>query len=910
MSELALKVIAENKRTKAKFLDLGQCGLTRVPDEIKELTWLESLVLSDQYFVPSDDDDGFNEVRGSANPGDSNRNLTDIRAVGALTSLQTLFLNDTQVAGVKPLSGLHSLQSLYLHGTQVSDLRPLSGLHSLQTLSLYRTQVSDPRPLSGLRSLQMLSLGYTQVRDVGPLSGLSSLQTLDLGNAQVSDLTSLIPLLQRNLPARWSDRSWEGPGIYLEGCPLTTPSPEIVEQGNEAILNYFDELNRQQVDHLYEAKMLLLGKGSAGKTSLLRRLYEPDLPLPTDKESTKGIDIIRHDFTLRNGRSFRLNIWDFGGQEIYHATHHFFLTRGSLYVLVDDTRENNKSVSDEGFKYWLDLVDVFGGHSPVLIFQNHKSGRSKAIDFPGIKARYDNVKPDLYGGDLSNPESVEEIRTDIELYAARLEHIGDPLPAGWVKLRAEVEQLAKTTPYISQQQYFDIYNRHMEFDRAKALHLSRYLHHLGVFLHFQDDPVLSDTVILQNEWATAAVFKILDDETVKAKHGRFTVADSQRVWQDSAYANKHLQLRALMQNFELCYELRDIRPQTWLSPQLLSPSRPTSVENWDAPGDLVLRYQYDFLPKGMISRLTVRLHRFVRDPQKAWITGVLFEKESSSLLAHVLPSGNEIELRARGPERKELLSVISSDLDALNESFQGLKDKVQKQIPCGCSECKKAKVPGFFAYDVLLRYREKDIPVRCNISLEEVDTRVLLDGIRINTVPVWAKEDAPPAALRTIRIFLASASELREDCDEFELYFRQQNDDWIKRGLYLEVVRWENFLDAISEKGLQEEYNAALRACDICLCLFATKAGKFTKREFDAAYTQFKAEGKPKIWTYFKKATINTASVNIADLNSLDRFKKKLNALGHYHTQYDSIEHLKRQFRDQLDKLFSQAVGR
>ena len=153
-----------------------------------------------------------------------------------------------------------------------------------------------------------------------------------------------------------------------------------MNQGNDAILNYFRERALGEVDHLYEAKMLILGEGGAGKTSLLRRLYQPDQPLPTEKETTKGISIYRHEFPLRNGRRFHLNVWDFGGQEIYHATHQFFLTRRSLYLLVDDTRKDHKSVSDEGFKYWLELIDVFGGHSPVLIFQNEKGGRSKAID--------------------------------------------------------------------------------------------------------------------------------------------------------------------------------------------------------------------------------------------------------------------------------------------------------------------------------------------------------------------------------------------------------------------------------------------------------------------------------------------------------------------------------------------------
>src|SRR6185503_16089570 len=136
--------------------------------------------------------------------------------------------------------------------------------------------------------------------------------------------------------------------------------------------------------------------------------------------------------------------------------------------------------------------------------------------------------------------------------------------------------------------------------------LSRYLHDLGVFLHFQDDPLLARTVILQNQWATEAVFRILDDEIVKAHLGRFNGTDCERLWKDSVYADMHLELLALMQRFELCYELKDSAQPTWLAPQLLPPAKPQELTDWSKPEDLVLRYQYDFLPKGLISRLTVR----------------------------------------------------------------------------------------------------------------------------------------------------------------------------------------------------------------------------------------------------------------------------------------------------------------
>jgi len=46
MSELALRLIEENIKNHATFLDLGNCGLTEVPKEIAQLVWLEQLSFS------------------------------------------------------------------------------------------------------------------------------------------------------------------------------------------------------------------------------------------------------------------------------------------------------------------------------------------------------------------------------------------------------------------------------------------------------------------------------------------------------------------------------------------------------------------------------------------------------------------------------------------------------------------------------------------------------------------------------------------------------------------------------------------------------------------------------------------------------------------------------------------------
>ena len=128
--------------------------------------------------------------------------------------------------------------------------------------------------------------------------------------------------------------------------------------------------------------------------------------------------------------------------------------------------------------------------------------------------------------------------------------------------------------------------------------------------------------------------------------------------------------------------------------------------------------------------------------------------------------------------------------------------------------------------------------------------------------------DSPQSSnkpLTTYKIFLASSSELKQDRDEFDLYFRQQNDRLLKQGLYLEIVRWENFLDAMAEKRLQDEYNEAIKNCDIFVSLFFTKTGKFTEEEFDTAHRQFNESGKPLIFTFFKNADIKTGTISDED---------------------------------------------
>jgi internalin A len=69
---------------------------------------------------------------------------------------------------------------------------------------------------------------------------------------------------------------------------------------------------------------LFLGNGGAGKTQLFRRLR--DLPFDPNIPTTHGVQLGQTTVELDGcPEPVRLNLWDFGGQDIYHGSHALFL---------------------------------------------------------------------------------------------------------------------------------------------------------------------------------------------------------------------------------------------------------------------------------------------------------------------------------------------------------------------------------------------------------------------------------------------------------------------------------------------------------------------------------------------------------------------------------------------------------
>ncbi len=167
----------------------------------------------------------------------------------------------------------------------------------------------------------------------------------------------------------------------------------------------------------------------------------------------------------------------------------------------------------------------------------------------------------------------------------------------------------------------------------------------------------------------------------------------------------------------------------------------------------------------------------------------------------------------------------------------------------------------------------------------------------------------------TVKIFIASSAELEKDRKAFRELLSEENDKLHYKGVYLELVQWECFPDSVSKTSKQDDYNEALKTCDLVICLFYTKAGKYTQQEFDTALKQFSKKGAPLIYTYFKEpegaetqASVTNDvqvedAVELQSRQDLVKFKERLAGLGHFVTKYTSTDNLKLKFLQQLDFL-------
>ncbi|MBL7787733.1 MAG: leucine-rich repeat domain-containing protein [Chitinophagales bacterium] len=658
-----------------------------------------------------------------------NNQLTDIAPLSRLSSLTILYLDRNQLTDISPLSGLSALTELYLQHNQLTDIAPLSRLSSLTILYLDGNQLTDISPLSGLSALTELYLQHNQLTDITPLSRLSSLKELDLRNNQLTNVSSLISLLRNNKAVMQLVAKefyiLGGNEINVKDNPLKTPPMEVIEQGREAVLRYFEQLDEETIEYLYEAKLTLVGEGGAGKTSLQKRLLKKNAALPKTEERTRGIAVEQWRFK-RKRNSFVVHVWDFGGQDVYYPVHRFFLTEQCVFVLVASTR----TAEGHNFAYWIPTIYQFGGDSAIVLVQNCFDGnRQSWADIKTLLEYHDfNIvrtkTPAFYSINLPNGnEGLEELKEVLEHQISHLDHIGKPIFASWKKVRETIANILHEKPCMS-------YHAFSEFCRKIAPNgfeqdidvatFTRYMHQLGILLWYHNYDELKDWVILSPKWAMDAVYTLIDDSATQ--NGIIAAADLRRLWSATCYEGSREVLRHLLARFKIAFPKK--RPQgDYIIPTRLE-LMPNNMEWKTDQACLAIEYHFDFMPKALVNQLSADLSSFIlHDEQDVWVNAVNFTMtaplgEASAQVVEEALVKKRISIKTRGNDARALLLRIMEGLNDILKDYRGVKPAIK--VVCRCHKCSNSSRPIMWDYiEELLSWRKDGDSVRCNASRED-----------------------------------------------------------------------------------------------------------------------------------------------------------------------------------------------
>lgn len=98
----------------------------------------------------------------------------------------------------------------------------------------------------------------------------------------------------------------------------------------------------------------------------------------------------------------------------------------------------------------------------------------------------------------------------------------------------------------------------------------------------------------------------------------------------------------------------------------------------------------------------------------------------------------------------------------------------------------------------------------------------------------------------TMKIFVASSAELKQERMELVDLMLDLNDDLESRGTRFRSALWEFLGSEMGVKHKEEEYLEELRTCDTCLVMFWKALGNYTVVELDEAVAEMNAGRQPR----------------------------------------------------------------
>ncbi|XP_053379026.1 uncharacterized protein LOC123534656 [Mercenaria mercenaria] len=221
-----------------------------------------------------------------------------------------------------------------------------------------------------------------------------------------------------------------------------------------------------------------------------------------------------------------INVWDFGGQFIYYATHQVFHSKNAIYLLVFNLKEpldsmlidedfpNSQYTMKSSLTYWMESIHSFvasqDGKEPVVILVGTHKGDCAGNENKQLEAAMEilctaktisHLYPSSFAVECKDPhdESLEQLRNVIyKVGLAKTQH--RMIPAKWIPLEKKLFELRnKKIIRLEDVLKLDSENSHPIQDEEQVKLFLKYHGERGSLIFF-DEEKLHEFVVLDPQF--------------------------------------------------------------------------------------------------------------------------------------------------------------------------------------------------------------------------------------------------------------------------------------------------------------------------------------------------------------------------------------------------------------------------
>lgn len=650
-------------------------GLQQLPDQIARLKNLRRLNLSRNALTTL--------------PG----------AVCHLNQLEMLSLNDNQLRDLPAEIGcLVQLKELFLAGNQLRVLpESIGNMVQLTGFFLQNNRLSFlPASVGNLLKLERFNLNGNQLKQI-PLTirQLQRLEFFDLRDNPIADAAEAF-------------RHFSLPSVILHHLQLQFEAME------------------EHMEPLAEAKVVFLGDGNVGKTSLVNRLAFGHFN--SGESTTRGV-AITHWRVTGTAQSCQLNIWDFAGQAIMHATHQLFLSEHCIYVIVLNARQEMQS---ERLIYWLNVIMSFAGEqAAILVVINGSEENRLLLDQRGLSKTYGIAS--FIETSAATEMGIASLRAHIvDLAWKKLQTTPKMVKLSWKSVRHRVSERLNqlTLTQMTFAEFAEICEARQIYGQREREELLDLLHEIGAV--FSPPATAENRYLLDPEDLTHNIYELqTSKEMVRSQvdNGRVSPSALQKILADIQMEDAHWELlQKLMQKYALCLQLSD---DDLIFTRLLPVEEPLLLLP-DNANVIRFTYSYNFLPESVLPRFIgafqeLRLQTLIYEA--LWQRGVFLRVESLHLLMKIEPGSRRLDLSLFGTESQaanHLLEEVRRVLGQVHDQIAHLQ--VEQFIPVIDSSGRELFVPYEHLIALQMAGHEKFIPYGGNEAIRVRDLLHLVEA--------------------------------------------------------------------------------------------------------------------------------------------------------------------------------------